>query len=74
MMLTIGIWLCAAGASACALAVVLFMRQNRRIVTTLEAQILGLGDTYQLGIEVLDADIERLKTRVKELEEWRDEP
>jgi hypothetical protein len=68
MMLTIGIWFCALAASACTLAVVLFMRQNRLIVTTLEAQLVGLGETHRLGIEVLNIDVERLRTRVAELE------
>ena len=38
------------------------------------AQLNGLGETHRMGLDVLTIDLDRLKQRVADLEDWRDEP
>ena len=72
--LTIGVWACAFAASACTIVVVLFAMMERRNHAVAMQAIDGLSETHMAGLEVLTMDVDRLKKRVVDLEEWRDEP
>lgn len=72
--LTIGVWACAFAAMACTTVVAFFAMLERRNHTAAMQAIEGLGETHMAGMTVLTIDIDRLKARVVDLEQWRDEP
>ena len=66
--LTIGVWAFAFAAGSCALDILWFHRQNRRMLRAVEVQLDGMGETHRASPERMSMDIERLKARVSELE------
>ena len=48
--------------ASCALDVLLFVRQNRRMLRAVEVQLDGLGETPRASSELMSMDIERLKS------------
>lgn len=67
-------WACALSALACCIAIVWLIRTNERGIKAAMAAIEGLGETHMMGLEVVTMDLDRLKARVVDLEQWRDEP
>ena len=66
--LTIGVWACALSAATCTAVVLVFLFENRRAHAAAMSAIEGLGETHMAGFAALTSDLDRLKTRVAELE------
>jgi hypothetical protein len=51
--LTIGVWAFAFAAASCALAVLWFHRQNRRMLRAVEVRLDGRGETHRASSELM---------------------
>jgi hypothetical protein len=52
----------------CAVELGVVMVRGERLAKVLEVQIKGLGATYLEGLQILTTDVDKLKAKVKELE------
>jgi len=53
----------------CAIELGMLMARGERLGKALEIQMKGLGETYLQGLEILTMDVDKLKAKVKELED-----
>ena len=53
----------------CAVELGVVMVRGERLAKVLEIQMKGLGETYLQGLEILTMDVDKLKAKVKELED-----
>ena len=53
----------------CAVELGVLMARGEHLAKVLEIQMKGLGATYLQGLEILTMDVDKLKAKVKELED-----
>jgi hypothetical protein len=53
----------------CAIELGVLMARGERLAKVLEIQMKGLGETYLQALEILTMDVDKLKAKVKELED-----
>jgi hypothetical protein len=53
----------------CAIELGVLLARSERLARVLKVQLNGLGATYLQGLEILTMDVDKLKAKVRELED-----
>lgn len=61
-------WACALGAITCAFTITRLIRFQSKAHRETMASLTEIADTYHLGWQVLNGDLEQLRARIAELE------
>lgn len=59
----------AAASVFCGVMLIIVFQRGELLAKMLEIQLKGLGETYLQGLEILTMDVDKLKAKVKELED-----
>lgn len=65
----IALSIAAAASVFCAIMLMVVYQRSELLAKVLEIQLKGLGETYLQGLEILTMDVDKLKAKVKELED-----